>query len=325
MEALVIGGTRFVGAAIVEELSRRGARVTVFSRGQTNPERFAEHDHVRGDRARDLDRLGERRFDAVFDTCGYLPEVVAASAARFAGSDAFYAFISSASAYAASSAPSLTESSPLAAVDPGAPIEDPANYGAAKVGCEQTLTASLGDRLAVLRAGLIVGPGDYTDRFPYWVARLDRPGPVLCPGDGTDPAQLIDARDLAAFAVDLAGSRTAGVFNVSGPETAATFADLIAAIAPSRRDLVWAPSDFLAAHQVSPWADMPCWLPRDHEAAAILRLDLGRAAAAGLRLRPWSDTAADTRSHLAGRDLPFACGLSPERERDLIASTSRQG
>lgn len=320
MRALVIGGTRFVGAAIVDELRRRGAAITVFSRGQTNPERFADLDRVRGDRASDLGRLGDRRFDAVFDSCGYLPAVVAASAERFAGGGAFYVFVSSASAYARAPVDRLTEQSELAAVDPAHPLEAGANYGAAKVLCERTLDAALGDRLAVLRAGLIVGPGDYTDRFPYWVARLDRPGEVLCPGDGDDPAQLVDARDLARFAVDLAAARTAGTFNVSGPAEPATFSELIAAIAPERDDLRWAPSAFLAERDVMPWADMPCWLPRDHEAAAIVRLDLSRALDAGLALRPWSETAADTRAWLAdaNRPWPMACGLSSEHERELI-------
>ena len=322
MRALVIGGTRFVGAAIVDELVARGVETTIFSRGKTNPDRFAELDRVRGDRASDLDRLGGRRFDAVFDSSGYLPEVVGVSAARFAGADTFYVFVSSASVYARSAAARLDETAELVAVDPSLPLSADENYGAAKALCEQALAAALGDRLAVLRAGLVAGPGDYTDRFPYWVARLERPGPVLCPGDGDDPAQLIDARDLARFAVDLAASRTAGIFNASGPAGPARFADLIAAIAPDRDDLVWAPADVLADHQVRPWLDMPCWIPRDHPAAAIVRLDLDRALAAGLAPRPWSDTAAATRTWLeeTGRSLPMGYGLAPERERELLAA-----
>jgi 2'-hydroxyisoflavone reductase len=319
MRALVIGGTRFVGAAIVEELARRGAEVTVFSRGETNPERFAELDRVRGDRMTDLDRLGDRRFDAVFDSCGYVPAAVEASAA-IAG-DAFYAFVSSASVYTPGGGP-VSEDAPLAALDPDQPIDHMANYGAAKALCERALRERLGDRLAILRAGLIAGPGDYMDRFPYWVARLSRPGPVLCPGDGRDPAQLIDARDLARFAVDLAESRTAGCFNTTGPTGgAATFADLIEATTNTTIEPVWAAASLLAERGVEPWGDMPLWLPGDHEAAGILRLDLGRAADAGLVTRPWAETAADTRAWLetTGRTLPFECGLPADRERELLA------
>jgi 2'-hydroxyisoflavone reductase len=173
-----------------------------------------------------------------------------------------------------------------------------------------------------LRAGLIAGPNDYMDRFPYWAARLGRPGPVLCPGDGSDPAQLIDARDLAHFAVDLATRATTGCFNTAGPVgSTPTFADLIAATAAAEIEPVWAPAAFLVEHQVGAWDDMPCWLPADHQAAAILRLDLDRAAAAGLVTRPWAETAADTRAWLerGGRALPFACGLDQERERELLA------
>lgn len=323
MRALVIGGTRFVGAAMVDGLVEAGAEVTVFSRGQTNPELLADLDRVRGDRATDLDRLGDRSFDAVFDTCGYLPAAVRPAAERFADSGAFYVFVSSASAYRQSAAASLSEDAELAELDPEHAIEAMANYGAAKVLCERLLAGAFSDRLAVLRAGLIAGPRDYTDRFPYWVARHQRPGAILCPGDGSDPAQLIDARDLARFAIDLAAAGRSGTFNCSGPAEAATTADLLEAVAPERSgDRVWAPANLLAEHQVSPWQDMPCWLPRDHEASAILRLDLERALAAGLRLRPWSETAADTRAWLARADRPWPmeCGLTFERERELLAA-----
>lgn len=317
MRALVIGGTRFVGAAIVSELVARGAEVTIFSRGETNPDWFPDLDRVRGDRASDLDRLGDRRFDAVFDSCGYMPEVVSRSAD--AAGDGFYVFVSSGSVYARAGG-RLTEDSELAEMDPAHPREAMANYGAAKVLCERALAERLGDRLAVLRAGLIAGPNDYMDRYPYWVDRLSRPGPVLCPGDGADPMQLIDARDLARFAVELAAGRTAGRFNTTGPTRPATFADLIEATASADVEPVWAPAAFLAEHGVAPWTDMPCWLPRDHE-AAILRMDLDRAIAAGLTTRPLAETAADTRAWLeaSGRAPPFECGLAAERERELLA------
>lgn len=326
MRALVIGGTRFVGAAIVEELIGRGAEVTVFSRGVTNPERFAELDRVRGDRAADLDRLGDRRFDAVFDSCGYVPDVVGAAADRFADSGCFYVFVSSASAYRSRGTGGYLESDELAELDLEHPIDATANYGAAKVLCEQRLAAAFGDRLAVLRAGLIAGVGDYMDRFPYWVWRLGQPGEILCPGDGQDPAQMIDARDLARFAVELATARRPGVFNLTGPAEPATFADLLDAIAvglgSERRDRVWAPASFLAEREVRPWVDMPCWVPRDHEASAILRVDITRALEAGLTLRPWSETAADTRAWLEteNRSWPMDAGVSPERERELLAA-----
>ena len=323
MKALVLGGTRFVGAAIVSELVRRGAEVTLLTRGQTNPERFAELDNVHGDRATDLDRLGDRSFDAVFDSCGYTPDVVASSAAACAGT--FYVFVSSASAYARSDAQVLAEDAPLAVPDEAFAIDAIENYGAAKVLCEAVLSDHFGSALAILRAGLVAGPGDYTDRFPYWVARLSRSGEVLCPGDGLDPTQLIDARDLATFAVDLAESRTGGCFNVSGPAKAATFADLLDAIGGARATRRWAPAEFLETHNVSPWGDMPCWLPRDHTAAPILRLDLTRALANGLTHRPLAETAADTRAWLEAeqRDVPMLAGLAPERERELLELLSR--
>ena len=274
---------------------------------------------MRGDRATDLDRLEGRRFDAVFDSCGYTPEVVAKSAA-IAG-EPFYAFNSSGSVYAPTDAPVVGEDAGLMELDPEHPVDDLANYGAAKALCERALAARLGDRLAVLRAGLIAGPGDYMDRFPYWVARLARPGPVLCPGDGGDPAQVIrrprprsirrrPRRVSHRRGVQRSRSRRAG------DDGRADRRDRV------RRDRTGVgAAEFLAEREVSPFADMPLWLPRDHPSASLLRLDPSSAVAAGLTFRPWSETAADTRNWLEaeGRELPFECGLDPDRERRLLA------
>lgn len=323
MRALVIGGGRFVGAAIIDELGRRGSEVTVFSRGKTNPAWFAGLDWVRGDRATDLGQLGKRRFDVVIDTCGYTPAHVEPAAAIAAAQSAFYVFVSTASVYALDAGiDTVTEEHPL--LTPESDGADGDSYGVEKVRCEAALREALGERLVILRPGLIVGPRDYTDRYLYWAWRVAQPGPVLVPGDGRDPVQLIDARDFARFAVDVGASATPGTFNVTGPPDGATFAQLIAQTTPpdTALDLVWANAAFLAVHAVSPWQDMPCWLPRDHDQAAILRLDINRALDAGLRTRLLAETATDTRQwmHAAARHPPFSDGLPPGREQSLIAA-----
>lgn len=327
-KVLVLGGTRFVGAAIVDELRQRGADITVMSRGVTNPEMHADLDRVRGDRTTDLGRLGDRQFDVVIDSCGYTPAQIEPAAQLAARQGAFYVFVSSGSVYDLEGHDgSVDEDHPLMAMDPDHAVDDEANYGAAKVLCEARLREVVGDRLAILRAGLLAGPRDYMDRYPYWVLRLREGGRVLVPGDGDDPAQLIDARDFAGFATDLAGSATPGIFNVTAPVGPASFADLMASTAPADADceLVWAGAEFLAEHEVSPWADMPCWVPRDHRLGAILRMDLSRAIAAGLTTRPWTETAEATHRWMQadGRGRPLDQGLSREREGELLAALAR--
>jgi 2'-hydroxyisoflavone reductase len=326
MRALVIGGTRFVGAAIVDELANRGAEITLFTRGLTNRELFPGLDHIRGDRATDLERLGNRGFDVVFDSCGYHASQVRPSAALAADKGAFYVFVSTASVYALDADDDVvTEDHALEMPsDMEAEAEEDENYAEGKVRCERTLRDALGDRLAILRPGLVVGPRDYTDRYAYWVWRLGVRGTVLVPGDGTDPMQMIDARDMAAFAVDVGTQGTTGVFNVTGPSDAVTFAELIEHTTPVDREpeLCWASHAFLVEHQVEPWRDLPCWLPHDHKSAAVLRLDTRRAQAAGLRTRPWSETAANTRGWMSDRrrQPPFTAGLTVEREHELLTA-----
>ena len=322
MRALVIGGTRFVGRGIVDALKARGDEITLFSRGRT-PNPYPELDHVVGDRVSDLDRLGDRRFDVILDTCGFVPAQVEPSARLAAEQGAAYVFVSTVSVYDVQGGePSLGEDAALADPQPDTAIDDRSNYGAAKVLCERALDGIVGDRVAHVRAGLIVGPWDYTDRYTYWAWRMAQPGPVLCPGDGDDPVQVIDARDLGAFAVHLAATEAWGPFNTVGTHEM-TMRALIAASTPEHvePELVWVPSEVLEAHGVEAWQHMTAWVPRDHAMGAIARARFDRAVAAGLTTRPLAETAADTRAWLAetGRTLDFATfGLAPEKEREVL-------
>ena len=178
----------------------------------------------------------------------------------------------------------------------------------------------------IIRPSLIVGPGDETDRFTYWPVRLARGGEILAPGDGSDPVQFIDARDLAEWTIRMAEQRTTGVFNATGPANHITMREMLADIAEgvgAAPGLAWAPTDFLKANNVSAWSDMPVWIPGQGKTFGFHRRDFSRAAAAGLTYRPLPVTAADTlawfRALPPERQGKLRAGLTAEREADLLA------
>jgi 2'-hydroxyisoflavone reductase len=227
-----------------------------------------------------------------------------------------YVFVSTISVYSDASQP-IDESSPvLEPPDPEPDAFDPELYGNLKAGSERALLDVLGDRVAIARAGLIVGPHDPTDRFTYWPRRLAEGGRVLAPGDPSQPVQFVDARDLGAFLVRLAENRTSGTFNATGPAEPLTLGETLERIAPEA-DLVWVDDATLLEEGVGAWMELPLWLPGE-EYAGLLRADISRALAAGITFRPLEETARDTLawSLEAGEQRPT---LSREREREIIA------
>jgi 2'-hydroxyisoflavone reductase len=324
MKLLVIGGTRFLGRHFVEAALARGHEVTLFHRGRTSPGLFPGAEVILGDRDGGLDALAGRRWDAVLDPSGYVPRVVRQSAAALAGRTAFYVFVSSISAYATPIAPGADESAPLAALaDPSAEEITGETYGGLKAACEREVAGVFGERSLVVRPGLIVGPHDPTDRFPYWPRRLARGGEVLAPGDPAQPVQVIDARDLAAWMLAMVERGAGGTFNAAGPEEPATFAALLrqaamALDAPVK--LTWVAEDFLLERGVQPWTELPLWVPR--EDAGLDEVSVRRAVAEGLVFRPLADTVRDTLAwDLARPDAARASSpaLKPEREAALLA------
>jgi 2'-hydroxyisoflavone reductase len=178
----------------------------------------------------------------------------------------------------------------------------------------------------VIRPTLIVGPEDPTDRFTYWPARLARGGEVLAPGDGEDPVQVIDVRDLAAWMVGLVERNVNGVFNAAGPRERLTMKAMLGACRKgtgSRADLTWVPAEFLEAQKVSPWSDLPSWIPRGPE-AGMMQVSNARAVAAGLAFRAIADTARDTlawwKAQPEERRAKPRAGLTAEREREVLAA-----
>lgn len=328
MRVLVVGGTVFLGRHVVDAALARGDEVTIFHRGRHPAHRPGDVEEVLGDRERpeDLARLAGRSFDAVVDTCGYRPGQVAAVLDVVGAGAGHYTFVSSISVYADGVTAPVDESSAVRTPPP-----DPATvpiaeaYGELKVACEQVAAAALPDRSLSVRAGLIVGPFDPTDRFTWWVRRMDEGGEVLAPAVPDQPVQVVDVRDLAAFVLDAAGAGSTGVVNAVGPPGEATFAGLLdaaGAAAGGGATVRWVDEDFLLGEGVQPWTEVPLWVPSSDPTAALLQVDDTRARALGLRARPVAATVADVLDWDRSRDrtVAAAAGLPRDREAALLAA-----
>jgi 2'-hydroxyisoflavone reductase len=330
LSLLMLGGTAFLGPCIVRTALARGHQVTLFNRGKTNAEMFPELEKLRGDRnTGDLASLQGRKFDAVIDTSGYVPAHVEATAKLFAECAKHYTFISSISVYPdfGTAAKDLDENAPLATataeqIDKAKTIRESLPfYGAMKALCEQAAEKVMPGRVANLRAGLIVGPGDVSDRFTYWPVRMDRGGEVLCPGDQHARVQFVDVRDLGDWVAHCAEKQVAGTFNATGFDGELTMAELLAACkcaTPTPCELRWASEEFLTENKVGAWMEAPLWLPREGRAYAKNE----RARQAGLRFRPVADTIRDTLQWAKTErgNRPFErTGIAPAKEQELIA------
>ena len=265
----------------------------MLNRGQTNPHVYPEVERIRGDRNGDLSGLEGRSWDAAIDTSARLPRWLRTAARVLASSVGHYTFVSSASVYADTSRPGVDETARVHTVadESVEEISDGETYGALKALCERDAEDLMPGRVLAVRAGLIVGPYDHTGRFTYWVHRLARGGDVLAPEPRDQPVQLVDARDVAVWILDMAEARRAGVFNATGPERPLTMEQILNGIREATKSdarLVWADERFLLEAGVEPWSDLPFWLApslNEHE-RYFLALDVSKALAAGLRFRP---------------------------------------
>ena len=313
MKILVIGGTKFLGRGVVDA-ARGRHELTLVNRGTTNPDLYPDVEQIHLDLAGDLDALGGRTWDAAVDLDPtQLPRHTRRRAE--AVDVGHYVFVSTISVYSEPSVP-IDESSPLFEPPDAEPETfDPELYGNLKVGSERAILDVFGDRVAIVRAGLIVGPHDPTDRYTYWPRRLAEGGEVLAPGTPSQPVQMIDARDLGAFLVRLAEDRTGGIFNATGPAQPLTLGETLERSGGG--DLTWVDDQTLLDAGVGPWMELPLWLPGD-DYAGMLRADISRALAAGLTFRPLEETARDTLawSLEAGEQRPT---LTREKERELLA------
>jgi 2'-hydroxyisoflavone reductase len=319
MRILMIGGTRFVGKHIVAAALGAGHEVTIFHRGQTGADLFPDATHVNGDRNDGFAALSEGSWDATIDTCGYVPRHVTSLADALGHRAGQYVFISSVSVYQTPVA-GYDESSSLAALaDPT--TEDVTNdtYGGLKVLCERAALARYGPSTLIVRPTFVVGPDDFSWRFPYWVARIARGGDVLAPGPDEDPAQVIDARDMAEWIVSMVERRAGGVFHTVGPAEYITWRQLLesiaATVAPPGTTLTWVDAAMLLAADVS----FPLWMAGDPD-RFISAASPAAAMAAGLRLRPLADTIRDTLEWCNGQSQPTTAGPPPEREAELLTT-----
>jgi 2'-hydroxyisoflavone reductase len=315
LRLLVLGGTRFVGRALVEAAIIRGHQVTLFNRGMTNRELFPDVEKIRGDRTHDLSPLADREWDAVVDVAAYVPRDAERAADALRDVVGRYVLVSSVSVYADQSVRQHENAPVVALGDP----EDtsPESYGARKAMCERIVNERLGRSATVVRPGLIVGPCDSTDRFSYWPKRMALGGRVLAPGCPADPLQFIDVRDLAGFLLRLVEDDCEGTFNATGPIVAfAEFLEGCRRVTASQAEIVWIPSPRLLAAGLDPWMGVPLWIAAPGWEAAN-RIPIEKAVAAGLTFRPLDES---IRAALVDQTpLGLTVGLSPQREAALLA------
>jgi 2'-hydroxyisoflavone reductase len=337
LKILVLGGTGLIGPPMVEYALARGHELTLFNRGKTNTQLFPDVEKLKGDRNDDLSSIAEavadgRRWDAVIDNTASIPRWVTASARLLAEAADLYLYTSSISAYADASVPGADESAALGHIS----AEDEAavlttkditgeNYGPLKARCEEEARTAFPDRAIVVRPGLIVGPGDYSDRFTYWPVRVYRGGEVMAPGNPDDPVQFIDCRDLGEWYIRLVEDRAVGTYNGTGPRSPMSISGLlhgIRATIDNEISFTWVPADFLEQHEVQPWAHMTVWVPPVGEYAGFSASSIARALAAGLAFRPLADTTTATmdywRSLPEDRRATPRAGLAADKETEVL-------
>jgi len=321
---LVLGGTSFLGRAIVTEALAANYSVTIFQRGQTNPDLFPEVPRINGDRDGGLSQIDGRQWDQVVDVSGYVPRIVQHSAECLRNSN-HYTFISTISVYRDFAYPGLNEESDVWEALPAASETiDAESYGPLKAACEQVVEKLWKGRNLIVRPGIIVGPHDPTDRFTYWPARWANGGSVVLPDRKTQPVQWIDVRDLAHWIVQLLPQEVCGVFNCVGPELAfdlGKFMEVCESATRSQGNANWIPTDFLESKGVEPWQDLPLVLPFHGERDGVFQVDGIKARSHGLRLRPLEETVRDTLRWYDKRETKtLKVGWDMEREARILAA-----
>jgi 2'-hydroxyisoflavone reductase len=337
LRILLLGGTGFTGPHQVRYALSRGHKVTVFNRGKTHPgELPKEAEQLIGDRNGQLDALKGRTWDVAIDIPTSIPVWVRDAAQILKGNVDRYVFISTISVYSDNSKPGMDESGPLAKYEGADAMKETQAtlkasnyrlYGPLKALSEAEAEKWFPGKALIIRPGLIVGPGDESDRFTYWPVRLARGGEVLAPGEPTDPVQFIDARDLAEWTIRMVEQGTTGVFNATGPKSTLTIGQMLAGIQQvTKADarLTWADAEFLSAQKVSAWSDMPVWVPPKGDSAGFSRISIAKALSKGLTFRSVPDTTQATldwfRQQPAERQAKLRSGIKPEREVEVLAA-----
>ena len=339
IKLLILGGTGFIGPWQVRYAQQRGHEVTIFNRGRSAPGMFPGVEELTGDRdAGDLNALRGRRWDAVIDNSASqsdAPRWVRESTALLRDAAEQYLFISTRSVYRDLSMVPATVDAPLLERDPANSYNGGEDfpYGLAKALAEGEVRRAFGERTTIVRPGLIVGPGDDTDRFTYWPVRIEKGGEVLAPGDPeNDRVQVIDVRDLCEWVVRLCESRTYGTFMGIGPQNGRSMAEFlygIAAVTTAPLTWTWVPREFLAEHRMRAYAEMPVWRPPTPGFQGFARFDLSREIAAGLTFRSLADTTTATlefhHGRPAERQARLQAGTTLEREAEVLRAWHGRG
>ncbi|MEY2538873.1 MAG: hypothetical protein QOG67_2613 [Verrucomicrobiota bacterium] len=337
LRILILGGTGFTGPFQVRFALNRGHEVTTFNRGKTHPgELPAEAEQLVGDRNGQLDALKNRQWDVVIDNPTSAPVWVRDTAQILKGNVDRYVFISTISVYADTSKPGTEENAPLAKYTGSDAMKESREtivaskfqlYGPLKALSEAEAEKWFPKKTLIIRPGLIVGPGDETDRFTYWPVRIDRGGEVLAPGTPNDPVQFIDARDLAEWTIRMVENGETGIYNATGPDKTLGIGEMLGGIKAANKSnasFTWVTADFLDKEKVAPWSDMPVWIPPQSEEGGGTQVSNKRALSKGLTFRPLAGTARDTlawfKSQPAERQAKLKAGLTAQRETEVLAA-----
>ena len=341
LKILVLGGTGQTGPHLVRQLVDAGHTVTLSNRGNRSDELFPELECIIADRALDAaDGLANlvaelesgRTWDLCIDIWPQIPKIVETTGAMLQGHVGHFMYVSSMSVYADNSEPGADETAAVLEQPDADDVEyTGALFGNFKAECENRVRRLYPDDHTIFRPGLIVGPRDFSFRGGYWPVRVREGGEILAPGDGEDPIQQIDARDLTKFQVHCMEQGIGGTFNVVGPHpdtplTMRRYLQRCKEATGSDAEFVWADAEFLSEHQIGPWMNMPNWLPREGDYAGFARRSVDKAVAAGLTFRPLVDTIRDTLTWYDGltderrAGVTARAGIPREREAEVLAA-----
>lgn len=324
MHILIIGGTRFLGRALVDSALARGHEVTLFNRGKTNPDAYPDLETIIGDRETDLDKLDGRTWDTVIDTCGYVPRIVKLSAEALKDKAEQYTFISTISVYPVVGGANRDEHAEMLTMDDET-VEEITNetYGPLKVLCENAVRDAFPDSTLIIRPGLIVGPYDPTNRFTYWVTRTAKGGEAIAP-PAEQPVQFVDARDLADFTIERIEAGSTEIYNVTGRDM--QFGEWLSTAKDALHSDVnyhHVTDEFLQQHEIGQFMELPLWINQD-EAQHFMTFNVEKAVRDGLTFRPLADTIKDTNDWAKDllEDTPKPANLPVEKEDMLLKALS---
>ena len=322
MDILIIGGTKFLGPALVAKALASGHSVTLFNRAQSSQAVFAGVETIKGDRETDLHQLAGRNWDAVIDTCGYFPRHVKLSAEALSKTANHYTFVSTLSVYSMDGAPNRDESAEVLTMeDETADEVTNETYGPLKVLCEAVVRSAFPHNSLIIRSGLIVGPRDPTNRFTYWVTRAARGGEAIAP-PAEQPIQFVDARDIAAFTIRQVEARSNGTYNVTGPAQGLTFGELLPLVKVALGSDVrfhHASDEVLRKSDVGEFMELPLWV-NAALAESFMTFNFDKALRSGLTFRPLKQTIQDTYEWALTQpaDTPKPADLPLEKEAELL-------